>query len=281
MLDKMLSALDESIFTEESKQAIRESFEDAVNVRAQFIVEQKTEEIEAEKQTLAQELQQKIEELEAKDAIREEDFEKKIEELEAKAQEYIQYLEDKAEEFVEMKESEMLDKADEYLNRVVEEFVGEAKEALEESVKNKESELIREAFETMVKSTGKEFQKTILEGADETIRSEIQELKESYNEAMKEVFALKRENDELMKMGIISEMTEGLTLIESERFKRLVEDIEFTQDARYVQRLESMKESVKGLDPKGSKEEILTEEILVESKNSKDFGNLFSFTHLI
>jgi hypothetical protein len=48
MLDTILESLDASIFTDESKQAIRESFEDAVNAKAQLAVEEKVEELEAE-----------------------------------------------------------------------------------------------------------------------------------------------------------------------------------------------------------------------------------------
>lgn len=284
MLDKILDSLDESIFNSETKQGIRESFEDAVNARAEFIVEEKVEELEQQKQTLQEELQAKIEELEAKDAGREEDFEKRIDELEAKAQEYNEELMKKAEEFVELKESEMLDQVDQYLDRIVSEFVEDAKQSLQESTKVKESELIKEAFEAMVKSTGAEFQKSILESAEESIRSEIETLKESYNDAIKEVFELKRENQELLRIGLVNEMAEGLTLVEAERFKRLVEGIQFTQDDKYVSRLESIKESVKGLETK--KEEILTETVVPEQKvqvlnSEREFGNLFQFKHLL
>lgn len=289
MLDKILESLDDSIFTEESKQIIRESFDDAVSVRAQLTVEEQIKELEDEKAAANQELQQKTDEFEAKSQeyinYIEAKAEEYIKELEAKAEEFKEYLETKAEEYVAIKEEKMLDRADQYLDRVVEEFAQEAKDALEESVKSKESEMIREAFETMIQSTGVEFQKSILENADYGVRQEIEEIKESYNQAMSEVFALKRENADLLKMGLITEMTNDMTLIEAERFKRLAEGIEFTSDERYIQRLETMKESVRGVDtPVEADVAPLNENVRVQkpqTKGSKDFGNLFSFSHLV
>lgn len=128
------------------------------------------------------------------------------------------------------------------------------------------------------------MQKSILESSDESIRDEIETLKSQYNEAVNETFELKRKNQELMKLGLVTEMCEGLTALQVERFKRLVEGIEFTNDEKYVQRLESIKESIfetENVQTEVTESEEVLKESLVESTEEKDFGNLFSFSHLV
>lgn len=264
MLEKILSTLDESVFTDSVKQEIYESFEDAVNTKASFIVEEKLQELEEKSEEYLDFLDSKSQE--------------HMNMLSEKSEEHIEFLDSKAEEFVELKEAELLEKLDMYLDRVVEEFVSEAKESLEESVEQAESMVMREAFEAMVSAASSEFQKSLVESANTDIQSEIETLKENFNEAVQEVFELKKANQELLQMGIINEMTEGMTLIESDRFKRLAKGIEFTNDKRYVERLDSIKESVKGFD---SVEVETKQKLITESKEQGSYGNLMSFSHLV
>lgn len=274
MLDTILEALDESIFTQEAKQQIRESFEDAVTFKAETLVEQKIEDLEIKSEEHIQALDEKSQEY--------------LDELSTMSEEYHEYLVERQEAYVLLKEEELVERAEDYLDSVVQEFVEEARETMQESLAQKESEVLKEAFDAMISAQGKEYQKSILESSDDAIKAEIENLKESYNEAMKEVFSLKRENASLLKMGVISEMVSDMTIVEAERFERLAEGIEFTTDERYVRRLESLKESIKGhsrtQEPQQNSEELINENVdnlKPEQTKEESFGNLFSFNHLV
>lgn len=273
MLDAILDKLDESVFTADVKQGLYESFEDAVNAKAQLIVEQKIDELEDKSEEHIAYLNEKSEE--------------HIDYLNKKSEEHIDFLDEHAEKYVQMKESELLEKVDLYLSRVVQEFAQEAHDKLDESLQQAETEVQREAFETMMHAAGESYQKSIFENADQAIRKDIQDIKDSYNEAINEIFELKRQNNELIKMGVIMEMSEGMTILEAGRFKRLAESIDFTQDQSYIDRLETIKESVKGFKEEPShkgeeRPEFLNENRIINNRKSDtEYGNLFDFSHLV
>jgi Fe-S cluster assembly scaffold protein SufB len=213
MLDKIFESLDDKVFTPELKEAMEAKFNEAVEAQAIVIAESKITE--------------------------------KTDYLNEKAEEHIEFLNDKAEEYVELKQAEMVESLDKYLERVVDEFIGESKEALGESLKAEKADLIIEAFESMLIAAGVKVS-TIVEAKDSTdVENELTETVQKYDSLVEENIGLKDENDILIKAGVIMEMKEGLSLVESEKFEKLADIVDFSRDESFKTKLTTIKESVK------------------------------------
>ena len=240
MLDKLFESLDEKVFTAELKQSLQEKFDDAVEVKASVIAESRIEE--------------------------------EIDSLNEKSEKHIEFLNEKAEEYVEMKQAEMLESLDKYLERIVDEFVAEAKESLDESVKNEKADMIIEAFDSMLVATGVKVASIVEAKQESEVDNKLQESVEKYDALVEEVIALKQENDRLLQMGVIAEMVEDLSLVEAEKFKKLANLVDFSRDEKYAEKLEQIKESIKG---------SATEEKLEESAEEKSSSEKPVWAHLV
>ena len=292
MLEQILESLDKDVFDANARQLIREEFDNAASQKAALLAEQKIEEYEAlveEYEALVDQYNEKIDLLESKAEeyvelrinklkhMLEANLESKSEEYEALIEEYnekIDLLESKAEEY----KDHITKKFAQYADRVVEEFIQEAKESLIESVESKEIEVMHEAYQSMIESAGVDLNSRIMESVGGVAAKEIRQLKNQYNDLVKENVKLNEKNRQMLKLGIIKELSEDLSLIESERFSKLAEMVTFSQDEKYVDRLETLKESIK------NKGDVFTnvkrgEEIKESAKPKKD--SLFNFEHLV
>lgn len=230
MLEKLFESLDEKVFTPELKKALEAQFNEAVETKAESIAEAKIEE--------------------------------EIDSLNEKAEQHVEFLNKKAEEYIAMKQAEMVESLDKYLERVVDKFVAEAKDLLAESVKSEKADMIIEAFDAMLVATGVQVAK-IVEAKDETaIETKLVENTAKYDALVEENIALSEENKKLIKMGVISELKEGLSLVEAEKFEKLAELVEFSKSGEFLTKLTTIKESVKGTADKSESLKVagLTEE---------------------
>jgi hypothetical protein len=287
-MNELLESLDASIFTPELKEAINAHFEVAVKDMNEAFINEKTAELEVEYtnkiEEKIQELEEKAEEymaglekgisekeadLEAKIA----EYDAKIVETEAKAEEHKTFLDEKAEEYISSKLEEMLDNVDKYLDRIVEEFVDEASDKLDESLKSEKADMIIEAFDAMLIATGVEVSK-IVEAKEETeAESKLAESIEKYDTLVEENIELKSQNEKLLKSGIILELKEGLSLVEAQKFERLAHIVDFSSSEKYLEKLQTIKESVKAkpsIEKVEEKVEDNTEEkVIVEKQENK------------
>ena len=230
MLEKLFESLDEKVFTPELKKALEAQFNEAVETKAESIAEAKIEE--------------------------------EIDSLNEKAEQHVEFLNKKSEEYIAMKQTEMVESLDKYLERVVDKFVAEAKDLLAESVKSEKADMIIEAFDAMLVATGVQVAK-IVEAKDETaIETKLAENTAKYDALVEENIALSEENKKLIKMGVISELKEGLSLVEAEKFEKLAELVEFSKSGEFLTKLTTIKESVKGTADKSESLKVagLTEE---------------------
>lgn len=263
MLEQILESLDKDVFDANARQLIREEFDNAASQKAALLAEQKIEEYEAlveEYEALVDQYNEKIDLLEVDVG---EYIKRRIDELEQKSEEYKDHI---TEKFAQ------------YADRVVEEFIQEAKESLIESVESKEIEVMHEAYQSMIESAGVDLNSRIMESVGGVAAKEIRQLKNQYNDLVNENIKLNEKNRQMLKLGIIKELSEDLSLIESERFSKLAEMVTFSQDEKYVDRLETLKESIK------NKGDVSTnvkrgEEIKESAKPKKE--SLFNFEHLV
>ena len=213
-LEKLFESLDEKVFTAELKESLGTQFDEAVEAKATSLMEARIDE--------------------------------EIDSLGAKSEEHIDFLSEKAEEYVKIKQEEMLESLDKYLERIVEEFVSEAKESLDKSIEAEKADMVIEAFDSMLVATGVKIA-SIVEAKDESsVEKSLEESVEKYDVLVEENIALKEENDALIKMGVISELKEGLSLVEAEKFGKLAGLVEFSKSEEYGEKLETIKESVRG-----------------------------------
>lgn len=242
-ISKLFESLDDKVFTADLKESLEVQFNEAVELKVQELVEAKT---------LA---------------------------LEEKAEEYtemkIEMIEEKAEEFVEKKMQELSESVERYLDRIIEDFINESKEKLEESIKSEQSEMIIEAFDSLLVATGVELSKIVEAKEENDEKSKLEESIKKYDNLIEENISLKEENDKLVKLGIINGMKEGLSLLESEKFEKAANIVEFSRDNSYINKLEIIKESILGtVEPKKEDKEVIVESF-------KDSGIKNDFSHLI
>lgn len=243
MLEKLFESLDEKVFTPEVKEQIKDVFNEAVEIKALEIADEK--------------ITEKLDELNEK----QKEFEEKV------AKKYEQELQEKYQSLVE--------KLDDYLELVIEKFVNENKEKLNALVKNKKVNAVLEAFDSMLVTTGVEVSRIVEEVKETSPVNIVKSLKEKNNELVEELIKTRKENEKLLRLGIINEMCEGLSLVEAERFKKLANLVEFSYDDSYVKKLEMIKENVKAGSSKVNESQTLNE------SGKKDSGNKPSWYHLI
>ncbi len=233
MFEKLFESLDEKVFTTDLKESLEASFNEAVETK------------------LTEATASKIAELE-------ELHEAKITELD-----------EKAEAFIESQKEELLESVDEYLERVVEDFITESEDSLKENLVSEKAELVIEAHKASCLAAGVTAE-AITEAKDSSeAESKLVEATEKYDALVEENIELNKTNKTLLQAGIIAEMKEGLSLVESEKFEKIAETVEFTKDEAYAEKLETLKESVKGAVVK---EEVLDESVVVKKS---------AFAHLI
>jgi len=231
MLEKLLSSLDEKVFTPELKDSLKTKFNEAVELKAAIIADARIDE--------------------------------EIDTLNEKSEQHIDFLTEKSDEYVQQKLTEMVDSVDKYLDRVVEEFVQESQDALQESHKAEKADMLIEAFDSMLTAGGVKIANIV--EARESAQSDtvLQESVQKYDSVVDENIALKDENEKLIRMGIISEMSEDLSIVESEKFNKLAGLVEFSRDDTFTEKLETIKESIKGaveikplVKPEGKKSSV-------------------------
>ncbi len=215
MIEKLLESLDSKVFTPELKELLKTQFNEAVEVQAVIIADARIDE--------------------------------EIDSLNEKSEQHIAFLDEKADEYREKKQQEMLESVDKYLDRVVDEFVSESQDALIESHKSEKADLLIEAFDSMLTAGGVSVANIVEARGETSDENQLSESVEKYDTLIDENITLKDENEKLIIMGVIAEMSEDLSIVESEKFKKLADLVEFSRDEAFTEKLETIKESVKGI----------------------------------
>jgi len=210
MLTKLFEAIDSEILTPEMTSSLEESFNNAVEVKAAEMVNEKVQE---EKELL-------------------------IEEYDAKLDEY-------------RKESD--DRISEYLDLVVESYLKDNKVQLDESIKAAQVDALLEGFDALLVTGGVDLKNITESTEDSKLQKSVEELSEKVNSLVENNTELKAKNDELLQMGLVSELSEGLTLVKKEKFSELAKVISIDEGFNaYVEKLTLLKETVS----KSEKEEV-------------------------
>ena len=163
-------------------------------------------------------------------------------------------------ELAETSMTNMVEKVDEYLNYVVEQWMSENELAIERGLKGE----IAEDFISGLKGL---FEDHYIDVPDEKYDileanlTKIEELEEKLNKQMEENVQLKKAKGELVKESMIADVADGMTDTETEKFQSLVDDVEFSDEESYKEKLQTIKESYFGTGKVESEEtEMITEE---------------------
>lgn len=105
-----------------------------------------------------------------------------------------------------------------------------------------------------------------------SLNSKNIQLSESVKSLSQENKNLNSENSKILKMGVISEMKQGMTLTEAKRFEQIADQIPFEQTKDYFDKLEVLKEELLN-NPKYKKLNEVTDE--PETEDNSDSLNNF------
>ncbi len=262
MLEKLFESLDKKVFTNELKVELHKQFDLAVAEASKKSEGTISEKVEA------------LAEVKAVEMISEK-VEDKILELEEKAEEFQAILEKDAKE----KESILLDQVDLYLEKVIDEFMDESRDSLSESIKTEKADMIIEAMDAMIVATGVDIIK-ISESKDSSdSENKLSKSIEKYDLLIEENIKLEKEKVQMMKMGIISEMKKDLNVIESDKFEKLADFVEFEYSSVYLNKLDTIKENLGSSKVIHNKKEKLVENVVKKMDETPSL--ITSFSHLV
>ena len=153
--------------------------------------------------------------------------------------------EEKLKEEVETSKSELVEKVDSYLNYVVEEWMAENKLAIERGIKG-------EIAEDFINGLKKLFEDHYIDVPDEKYNvledqaSKIEDLEKKLNEQIEKNVELNKHNGELKRQDIIDEASSDLTDTAKEKFSKLVEEVEYSNESDFTAKVETIKSSYFG-----------------------------------
>ena len=149
------------------------------------------------------------------------------------------------EDMAESTMNDLVEKVDDYMNYVVEQWMEDNQLAIERGLKGE----IAEDFISGLKNL---FEDHYIDVPDEKYDileanlSKIEELEEKLNKQIEENVQLKKAKGELVKESMIADVANGMTDTETEKFQSLVEDVEFSDEDSYKEKLQTVRESYFG-----------------------------------
>ena len=145
-------------------------------------------------------------------------------------------------ENVQSATNEMTDKVDTYLNYVTEEWMKENELAIERGLKGE----IAEDFISGLKQLFEDHYIDIPDEKYDVLEAQsekISELEGKLSETIEKNVSLKDGNATLVKEQVISEVSEDLADTEIEKFKSLIDDVDYADEESYREKLGTLKES--------------------------------------
>ena len=239
----------------EKETELNEKFKNELNEKTENLI---TQAEEYAKLYADEQVNEKVKELKAKfkEELNEhteqliqqgEEYAKYVREEERKAiNEHINKLNELAEEYVDMTCKEIIENLDMYAENVINEFINDYKDKLDMKVNESNTNVILDMFSTLCLKTGiglKEINEAKAE-KDNAKKEEDADLLERYNKEVNENIRLRKENNNLIKAGIINEMKDGLTILQAQKFEKIAETIDFTRDENFINKLKSIKENI-------------------------------------
>ena len=191
------------------------------------------------------------------------------EELERMHEDYAKVL---AEE-IETVKSELAETVDQYLSYAVQQWAKDNELAIESGIRV-------EMAESMMTGLKQVFAENYIEISDEKVdlvdemTEQLDIMEKKLNDQIEENVALVREIGGYTKNGIVSEVSEGLSLTQKEKLAALAEAVEFEDEETYREKVATLRESYFSTKPEVTPSE-LSEDVQVESQNVSGSMNAY------
>ncbi len=166
------------------------------------------------------------------------------------------------EDLAESTMGDLVEKVDDYMNYVVEQWMEDNQLAIERGLKGE----IAEDFISGLKNLFEDHYIDVPDEKYDILESnltKIEELEEKLNKQIEENVQLRKAKGELVKESMIADIANGMTDTETEKFQNLVEDVEFSDEDSYKEKLQTIRESYFGTT------EVKTGEVLTEEGSNE------------
>jgi hypothetical protein len=189
------------------------------------------------------------------------------EELERMHEDYAKVLEEE----IESVKTDLAEKVDEYLTYAVSNWMKNNELAIEQGIKS-------EMAESVLSGIQKVFVENFIDLPDEKVdlvdemQEQLQTMEAKLNESIEENVGLHREVGTYMKNGIVTEISEGLSLTQREKLASLAEAVEFENEETFRAKVSTLRESYFSTKPET---QSLTEDVQVENAPTGDAMSVY------
>ena len=169
------------------------------------------------------------------------------------------HYEAKLVEEVEGMKDELIERVDSYLEYVADEWLQENALQVERGIRTE----MTESFLEGMRGLFEEHYVSIPEDKYDVVENmvdKLDEMESKLNEQIEKNISITKSLSEATADGIVSDVSEGLTINQKEKLASLAEGVEFESEESYKEKLETLKESYFKTSPKRSDTEVLTEE---------------------
>jgi len=190
------------------------------------------------------------------------------EELERMHEEYAKVLEEE----IESVKTDLAEKVDEYLTYAVSNWMKNNELAIEQGIKS-------EMAESVLSGIQKVFVENFIDLPDEKVdlvdemQEQLQTMEAKLNESIEENVSLAREVGTYMKNGIVTEISEGLSLTQREKLASLAEAVEFENEETFRAKVSTLRESYFSTKPETP--QVVTEDVEVENAPTGDAMSVY------
>jgi hypothetical protein len=166
--------------------------------------------------------------------------------------------------------AELTEKVDSYLSYVVEEWMKENELALERGIKG-------EIAEDFIGGLKKLFEDHYIDVPDEKYNvledqaSKIETLEKKLNEQIEKNVELNKANGELKRQDIINEMSSDLADTAKEKFGKLAEEVDYSNETDFTKKVKTIKESYFGVKTESKSE--LDDVAAGDNSDNRDLSN--------
>ena len=173
-----------------------------------------------------------------------------------------QYKEELEEE-VSSTKSELVEKVDSYLNYVVENWIKENEIAIENGLRTEIAEGFMDKLKDLFTESYIQVPESKVDLVDE-LAEQVEELETKLNETTQTVIDQSGELEELKKDSIIRESASDLADTQVEKLKTLVNDLDFEDEEKFKEKVNTIKEA------HFSAEQGVSDESIIEEEGSDD-----------
>ena len=156
----------------------------------------------------------------------------------------------------------LVEKIDGYLDYTVEQWVEQNEVAIEAGIKNSITENFIEGLKNLFKENYIEIpeEKFDLLGS---LEEKVDTLSAKLTESTDIILEQRKELDDIKKQNIFNSISEGLALTEVEKFKTLVDELEYVNEEVFTDKVNTLKTSYFSKKPKTIVESVVTDNLLL------------------